>query len=149
MRVAGRRTLSSGIARGVAGRSCRVGSGIYVTPACAPWPSGGKARAASYRWPLGRFAAVPVGIDVEFAHTNRHEKLRARRARAPAGQRELSGSDARNTILDRLPGRPITIATAEAPARLLPVLDAFGSACNKLMSRLGVAPLRGAGGRTE
>lgn len=87
---------------------------IYVTPAGAPRPTWGKARVASYRSPVGRLAAVPVGTDVEVrtpAGTKSYELIERARLRP---LRELSGWDARNTILDRLSGKPITVVSLRA-----------------------------------
>ncbi len=95
---------------------------IFITPGGAPHARWGDVRVASYRSPVGRLAALPVGGDLEVQTPNgeKHFELLARARLNP--ERGTGGWDSHDTVVERLSATPLTVLSLRALLRA-PVSD--------------------------
>lgn len=97
---------------------------IFITPAGAPRGRWGDVRIASYRSPVGRLAAVAVGSEIEVA-TKANLKSYQLVGRAKLNP-ERPGDlwDSRDTVVEQLSRRPLTVVSLRALLRAPASMDA-------------------------
>lgn len=96
---------------------------IFITPAGAPRGRWGDLRIASYRSPVGRLAAVAVGSEIEVA-TKASLKSYELVGRAKLNPERSAGVwDSRDTVVEQLSGRPLTIVSLRALLRAPASMD--------------------------
>jgi hypothetical protein len=90
---------------------------IFITPAGAPRGRWGEIRVASYRSPVGRLAAMPVGQDLEVRVPRTGSALGETKTYDLVGRarlhpmRQPEGWDSRDTVVEQLASRPFTVVS--------------------------------------
>lgn len=108
---------------------------IFITPGGAPRGRWGDVRVASYRSPMGRLAAIRVGqdLDVRLPEGVKAYELVGRAQLHP--ERPIGEWDSRNTIIEALAGKPLTVVSLRALLRGPPPDDAALALLESLLSK--------------
>ncbi len=114
---------------------------IFITPGGAPRGRWGNVRVASYHSPMGRLASTRPGRDVDIPTPGgpRTYEVVGRAQLHP--ERDLEGWDSRNTVVEALAGRTLTVVSLRALLRI-PSEDEGGAlAALELELQLGAEAL--------